>query len=158
MKSKFLSTVFLMSLFLITKSQGNLQFNQVINIINGTSYTVPSGKVLKIESINFNSPTTSVAYSSCMINCPSCGASSGVTCYYSGKNYLVIDNNIYSANTPNGFVYINSGGSCSVCPSTQSVGVSAISFNLPIWLRDGKIVNVQAAGIFISAIEFNIIP
>jgi hypothetical protein len=155
MKNLFLF-IALNTLPLLCTAQGNLQFNQVVNLSNSSNYTVPTGKVLKIESINFNNPTTSVPYSSCIINCPSCGPSSGVTCYYSGINYLTIDNNVFFA--PNGQLYITSGGLCSVCPSTQTVSLSSNTFNLPIWLNSGKNVSIQASGIFISAIEFNIIP
>ena len=47
--------LFLFSICLIglgVKAQGSLQFNQVVVINNGISYTVPSGKVFKIESLN----------------------------------------------------------------------------------------------------------
>jgi hypothetical protein len=138
------------------KSQGNLQFNQVLNITNGTSYTVPSGKVLKIESINFNNPSLITNYASCYVNCPGCGSSSGVSCSYQGVNYLVIGDNIFSGG--GGGIYVGSGGSCSVCPPTKSETLSAQTFNLPIWLGAGKNVSVLASGIFISAIEFNLVP
>jgi hypothetical protein len=43
-------------------AQGNLQFNQVLLLNNGTSYTVPSGKVWKLESAVYN--TYSITYGS----------------------------------------------------------------------------------------------
>ena len=158
MKRKILFSSLCVLFALSLKAQGNLQFNQVLNIENGMNYTVPTGKVLKIESINYVNPSAIVNYSSCTINCPGCGASSGVTCYYTSINYLRIGNNIYSASTAPGGVYINSGGACSVCPATQTLSVSPTNLILPIWLGSGKNVNVLASGIFISAIEFNIVP
>ena len=38
-------------------AQNNFQFSRVWNFGAGTNYTVPTGKVLKIESVNFNAPT-----------------------------------------------------------------------------------------------------
>ena len=37
------------------RAQGNLQFNQVLLLNNGTTYTVPVGKVWKLEGAVFNS-------------------------------------------------------------------------------------------------------
>ena len=36
-------------------AQGNLQFNQVLLLNNGTTYSVPAGKVWKLEGVVFNS-------------------------------------------------------------------------------------------------------
>ena len=137
-------------------SQGNLQFNQVLNLENGVNYIVPVGKVLRIESINYLNPSIIVNYSNCEVNCPGCGSSSGVTCSYSSINYLRIGNAILSL-TPL-TVYITSGGACSVCPSTQTLSVTPSNFTLPIWLNAGKQVDVLASGIYITAVEFNIVP
>lgn len=150
----FLLIYFSMNLFF---SQGNLQFNQVLNLENGMTYTVPIGKALRIESINYLNPSTIVSYSPpCIINCPGCGASSGVTCSYASINYLRIGSAVLTLSPPG--LYINSGGSCTVCPATQSLAVNPSSFVLPIWLNSGKQVEVLANGIYITAIEFNVIP
>ncbi len=37
------------------RAQGNLQFNQVLLLNNGTTYTVPAGKVWKLEGAVYNS-------------------------------------------------------------------------------------------------------
>lgn len=52
--------VFILSIFLCcwVKAQGNLQFNQVLNLSfsnNNTPYTVPAGKVWKIENVSLSS-------------------------------------------------------------------------------------------------------
>jgi hypothetical protein len=48
------------------KAQGNLQFNQVINMVftgaNTTPVTVPAGKVWKIENCMLNTPSNNYAY------------------------------------------------------------------------------------------------
>jgi hypothetical protein len=48
------------------KAQGNLQFNQVINMpftgTNTTPVSVPAGKVWKIESCMLNTPSNNYAY------------------------------------------------------------------------------------------------
>jgi hypothetical protein len=62
--------VFLILFFLVTLdsaiAQGNLQFNQVINMAftgaNTTPVTVPAGKVWKIESCMLNTPSNNYAY------------------------------------------------------------------------------------------------
>jgi hypothetical protein len=137
--------------FMQMKSQGNLQFNQVLNITDGTSYTVPSGKVLKIESINFNNPSVTYSYASCNIN-----SNNSVSCAYSGVFYLIIGDNIFGGVQP--VILVGSANTCSACPPTTTGGISATTFNLPIWLNAGKNLSVLANGIFISAIEFNIVP
>jgi hypothetical protein len=59
----FIGFFFLMGTF---KAQGNLQFNQVINMsftaANTTPVTVPAGKVWKIESCMLNTASNSYAY------------------------------------------------------------------------------------------------
>jgi hypothetical protein len=47
---KNLLLFFLTLISSILFSQGNLQFNQVLTLNNGVSYTVPQGKVWKVES------------------------------------------------------------------------------------------------------------
>ena len=80
MRSILYLVIFFISLQL--NAQGNLQFNQVISetfsISGGTynstynftnSYTVPSGKVWKIESVTFRSNSVSTTYHpSCFIS------------------------------------------------------------------------------------------
>lgn len=52
--------------FGVLKAQGNLQFNQVINMAftgaNTTPVTVPAGKVWKIENCMLNTPSNNYAY------------------------------------------------------------------------------------------------
>jgi hypothetical protein len=156
MKTKVSFTIcILLALTALSFAQGNLQFNQVLNLSNGNNYVVPSGKVLKIESINYNSPKVERNFSSCSIACPGCGASSGVGCFYFGVDYLKIADNTFTSN--GGGISIGSGGSCSVCPPTMIVDLTIPAFNLPIWVGEGKVVSILASGVFISAIEFNVI-
>ena len=60
--------LFVVILFLLESfnAQGNLQFNQVINMAftgaNTTPVTVPAGKVWKIESCMLNTPSNNYAY------------------------------------------------------------------------------------------------
>ncbi len=138
---------------LTVKAQGNLQFNQVLNMSNGTNYTVPEGKVLKIESINFNSAAIVSDYLSCNVN----GNATGVTCYYQSLNYLVLGGNVFNVGTSSIYYGVN-GASCGYCPATRTQSVPSETFNFPIWLSSGQSVNVLASGIFVSAIEFNIVP
>jgi hypothetical protein len=154
---KTIFTTFLIITSLSVFSQGNLQFNRVYNFTQGTNYTVPAGKVLKIESVNFNAPTLTLTYASCYVNCPGCGSSSGVTCSYNAPSVFTIDQNTFYSTADN-ILYINSGGSCNVCPPTRQVSFnsSIVSLTMPIWLGEGKNLTINGNGVFISALEFNI--
>ena len=138
------------------KGQGNLQFNRVVNFSNGSNYTVPANKVIKIESVNQNNAVISSTYSgSCYVNCPGCGAGSGVTCYYNGLEYFKIGSISYSGG--GGELYVGSGGSCTVCPTIKTNAVTLPSFNFPIWVGEGETIKVLLSGVQISCLEFNII-
>ena len=156
-KTLILFTILQFSLLVKVKAQGNLQFNQVINLSSNSSYTVPSGKALKIESINQVSSGYGVPYAgNCMINCPSCGGSSGVTCYYNSFVYLTIGSVQFT--NPGDFTYVNSGGSCSVCPAFKYFNTTVPTLQLPIWLKAGETVSINMWGVHLSALEFNIVP
>jgi hypothetical protein len=106
----------------VSSSQGNLQFNQVLTYTSqipksgfGSTYTVPNGKVWKIESISADGPAKM------SIN------GNGVPFYF-------------NATTPSRGVF-------------------------PFWLKSGDNIylydfggGVGSYGVFISIIEFNIIP
>jgi len=58
MKLPILAFVLLFILHTTAKAQGNLQFNQVLNLSftsNGTNFSVPVGKVWKIEEVAMSS-------------------------------------------------------------------------------------------------------
>jgi hypothetical protein len=152
----------IISLFLIPNSfaQGNLQFNRVITIISGQNYTVPEGKVLKIESINMSNSTVCVPRSSqATMNCQSQSGTWYSVTYgiYNAITYMTIANMNFTTPSYNG----NTNG-CNgiVNTSCWNWNFGALSFNTPIWLEDGKQVNVHSgvSSIIISAIEFNVIP
>ena len=144
---KLLFVAFLATAAFGIKAQGNLQFNQVLNFSYGSSYSTPQGKVLKIESINFNSPVIISPLTNCITG-------SQTQCIYQSLNYLVLGDIIFSSNT----IYSYTNGGCINCPQTNSTSTTSSTFNLPIWLPAGKTVSVLAEGIHISAIEFNIVP
>ena len=147
---------------LASYAQGNLQFNRIVNFKSGNNYTVPTGKVLKIVSIN--------ALSSIKVNLPltSCtntydGISPMTDCNYNYSNfpYLIISNQNYTISY--GYNHrMNYHNQCSSCPPLAQTTVSSVNFNnlkLPIWLSSGEEVSVaQIDGLLISAIEFNIVP
>lgn len=142
-------------------SQGNLQFNQVLTFESGDNYLVPTGKVLKIESINITSTSICIPRSSTVSrNCVmdggnSSGAIGGI---YNGINYLTIGN--FNFNTPS--FSGNGGYYCSGWqnPECWQYNFTSLNFNTPIWLESGKKVSINSSftSILISAIEFNIIP
>ena len=160
---------------------GNLQFNRVLNFTSGANYTVPQGKVLKIESLSTSILTT---FRIGKVGCDTFNL--GGPCFYSlGYGYeapLQIGSlKLHSAQST--FVNINSNGhlgyslgsqytnGCNNCPNHLDyvLSISSHSFTMPIWLSEGelvKIINYQSAlpalspysGIHISAIEFNVVP
>ena len=143
-------------------SQGNLQFNQVITFTPGSNYTVPTGKVLKIESVNISSssvciPRTSSQTQLCQ---PAYSAPSNVTFgIYDGITFLTLNNINYG--TPAFSGYVGGAYQCNWSnPDCWNYTFSNMSFNCPIWLEAGKRVYIHSgvASILISAIEFNIIP
>jgi hypothetical protein len=148
--NKYIIFFFLLAISYTAKSQGNLQFNQVINLIPGANYTVPTGKVLKIESI-----TTSSESSICLplssTSTGSCGGYSNQSIsQYSAVSYLSIGNISYGV----------SGTSACGTSSCKSVPLVSPTLNLPIWLNESKTISIytNVSQLLLTAIEFNVLP
>jgi len=156
---KKLLSIFLLFIALQSMAQGNLQFNQVINIKNGDTYTVPAGKVLKITSV---SQSSNSKFELPLLRCE----------YSSGYPYCIYDLNIiigtignltfkpaYSTYSYNGTVTTNIA-QCNLCPTTYDFyNGNTIGVATPFWLKSGQIITINSgSGILISAIEFNIVP
>jgi hypothetical protein len=159
---KKIITIAMLLFSMASYAQGNLQFNRIVNFKSGNNYTVPTGKVLKIVSIN--------ALSSIIVKLPltSCtngydGISPMTDCSYNyfGFTYMKISNQNYTLTYNSNHVIYNHN-QCSSCPPLVQTTVSSVNFNnlkLPIWLSSGEEVSVaQIEGLLISAIEFNIVP
>ena len=138
------------------KAQGNLQFNQVINLTAGSNYTVPPGKVLKIESISMSSgticiPRTSTTSIGCFGGNGGYNLTAGI---YNSVNFMQIGDLVFT-----------SGGATGSCanpnPDCWTIGTSDLSSVLktPMWLKEGKSVFIYQGSIpiLISAIEFNVV-
>jgi len=112
-------------------AQGNLQFNQVIRVVE-VLQTVPAGKVWKVESyleselINSNSSSSSCTSST--IHRP-----------------LIINN---------GFYYFVGDVAWGSTNSLQMMNHN----KFPIWLKSGDQIRTTCSSDFASVIEFNIIP
>lgn len=153
-------TLLLCLISLSAVAQGNLQFNQIINLKSGDTYQVPSNKVLKIESITIQTNSLCMPRTSSQNN--NCGSTDSEGTY-AGFTYMTIGDLDYSVPTKRGRDLFSSG--CSALASTNPScfpinNIDLGSFNTPIWLRDGKQVSINAVSIsvLISAIEFNIVP
>jgi hypothetical protein len=139
-------------------SQGNLQFNQVLTFEPGESYTVPAGKVLKIESVSMNGNVVTVPMTSTQnIGCSGPYGNYTLTVgIYAPVTYLMIGN--ISFFTP------NIVGTCAwllnPSPSTTTSTITSPVINCPLWLEAGKTVTIYSGSfqMIISAIEFNITP
>lgn len=141
-----------MLLFIESLAQSTLNYSKAVVFKSGDNYTVPSGFVLKIESMNSISPNSTHKYSSCMVNCgsPSCG----VQCFYRDTVVFQLGSFNYSINSPQ--VNYTTGGACSVCKTSNTIAVTIPSLNFPIWLPAGEKVIVSAKGVYISALLFEI--
>jgi len=130
MKKLLVSFIFVLGTFL-TFSQGNLQFNQVLKIID-VDQTVPIGKVWKVESyhqqtvgISTNMPTTG------------CGDLARPRPYF-------VDNTMYH--------HLNGIG------NGNSSYASAATNEFPLWLKESQTLRTSCPGDFLSVLEFNIVP
>jgi hypothetical protein len=154
MMMKRIKTGLLLMLLLLgmkTSAQGNLQFNQVINLnlsgvintglignllIQTLNVTVPANKVWKIEGA-----TTRINSSS---SSPIFGLSTA------NKSYIFLDNNLI------GFI-------------NQGTSVLVTSVSMPFWISSGShtvqlVADISSSGSLqqiygmISALEFNVLP
>ena len=145
-------------------NSSNLQFNQVINLTTGSNYTVPTGKVLKIESVSMTNGTICIPRTaSVQISCLRNGMySTGVYGIYDSVNFIQIGDLLFKSGGANGYYY-NNGGDCAYYqnPDCWSINVLDISstINTPLWLNAGKNISVYQGNIsiLISAIEYNIL-
>ena len=158
MKKLAVFSFFLVSFF--GNTQGNLQFNKVLTLGPGDTYTVPQGKVLKIESINFSITTLCIPKTREVTKTCYLGNRYGDVYYgvYTGVDFLTIANQKFRSPDFD-------GNSTSLCDAVYNEACKlydfgSLKFNLPIWLDSGKNVQVHSGvtSILISAIEFNIVP
>jgi hypothetical protein len=114
MKILILSIFLLSSSFLF--SQGNLQFNQVLNIeftgASTTSYTVPAGKIWKLE----NCVLTSVNFYACMV--------------YNGTTYYLRQHNTSSSSWDNFPFWFGSGKTITFGGGCSAGMISILEFNV----------------------------
>jgi hypothetical protein len=152
---------FLVLTTIAAKAQGNLQFNQVINLTAGNNYIVPQGKVLKIESISMSSgsiciPRTSTGQGWCLTSQGNVLYTFGI---YNSISFMQIGDLVFNSGGATGQVT----GNCPPNPNPDcwTIPISDLSpiFKTPIWLREGKSIQIYQGDvpILISAIEFNVI-
>ncbi len=159
-KMKKLLTILLLLFALQTFAQGNLQFNQVINIKNGDTYTVPAGKVLKITAVSSGSNNV---ISMPLLRCDLLGGQN--YCAYDLKatigniGNLNFNLNYNQSNYPSGVLYSGPSSQCQ-CPSSyEYTNGNTINIPVPFWLKSGQNISINPGnGLLISAIEFNIVP
>ena len=113
-KAVLLSLFFLF--FSSIYSQGNLQFNQVLNLeFTGssiTSYTVPAGKIWKLENVVL----TSINFYACMV--------------YNGTTYYLRQHNTSSSSWDNFPFWIGSGKTVTFGGGCSPGMISIIEFNV----------------------------
>ena len=160
---------------------GNLQFNRVLNFTSGANYTVPQGKVLKIENVLFDgSASINLNYSFCDSIFQS--GTYLTYCRYAFPNNYSAPIEIgtlkltgIGGNFDQGYhTTVNSNYSfftCNYCAPNELLNVSfqaSDNITCPIWLGEGEVLKILPStivypssgrrGFHISAIEFNIVP
>ncbi len=130
MKKVLLFFVFV-SISVIAKTQGNLQFNQVKLV--STLETVPAGKVWKVESAHYN----------------------GGAIYGLSKSSI---HPLSSLTTFGLMAYLINGSTIHIFGG--AFGSSSTNFvsPFPFWLSAGTTLEVSNNMQYLSVIEFNIIP
>ena len=117
MKKFILFTLLQLFIFIYVRAQGNLQFNQVLNYeftLNGNSFTVPAGKVWKLENVMLNS----INNYACMV--------------YNGTTYYLRQHNTSSSAWDNFPFWLTEGKTVSFgsnCSGASGI-VSIIEFNI----------------------------
>jgi hypothetical protein len=114
-----MKALFIFLFFLISSNffaQGNLQFNQVLNIeftgTSTTSYTVPAGKIWKLENCLLPSTNTYA----CMV--------------YNGTTYILRQHNTSSSSWDNFPFWIGSGKTITFGGGCSAGMISIIEFNV----------------------------
>ena len=143
-------------------AQGNLQFNQVLDLTNGANYTVPSGKVFKVESVNANGASVDASLidtTLLLAYTDGVGPHTSFRASYSKTQFICIGVNCFG--TASLTTFYDCFGSTIFCgPSTLRISdISSANIQSPIWLKAGQQITIlSGSGILVSGIEFNIIP
>jgi hypothetical protein len=103
----------------IVLGQSNLEFESVLNISNGDTYTVPVGKVVKLTSVNFTVSNYNIPLTGCYTTQSNTGCGGPCNyyhCQYSAAGYIVIGSLVFNSTSAE-----TSGlGGCSSCPPLSS--------------------------------------
>lgn len=153
-------------------AQGNLQFNQALIIAGSTPQTVPDGKVWKITSVY----GTEFVLNQCVSNAPannwlglrcisqlqgSEGGRSAMVSYFTTQ-LLVNGTRVVSELTGLGTQTLWDNATCASSSWTnQNLACANRTTNpnmLPMWLPENTTVATNAATVFASVLEFNVVP
>lgn len=156
--------VFIIAIISLTKvninyAQSNLQFENILNISNGDTYTVPTGKVVKLTSLNSTVPNYNLPLTGCYTTQSSTGCGGPCNfyhCQYSANGYITIGSLAFNSTSAE-----TSGlGGCNSCPPVSSnLSLPTPSISFPIWLNAGKSISVaNGSGVLITGIVFNLVP
>jgi len=164
MRNCLILILFSLILSLPAFSQGTLQFNQAM-IITNQSQTVPAGKVWKVTSVYGNDRICIPCLQNEHLNTTNCP---GRFVDYTGASFQVNSVRIFSERKwfPDqvNFETIYSDASCTTQLTTSSAlgwGLFNIAANpnlFPMWLPAGTTVQTDTPNIFLSILEFNILP
>ena len=136
------------------KSQGTLEFNQV-KIITNTVETVPSGKVWKITAMS------GTVYGECVPH-----PEGNTSIWYkatAASGFLLNGNKVYSmlkypssGQRYNSNTCVTTGFCCDGNLTTNNQATDPLV--LPMWLPAGTTLGSIASSVFLSVIEFNVVP
>ena len=140
----------------------SLTYNQTIVLDQSVGLdTVPQNKTWKIVNA-VNAPGQITVSGAASGNCGS--SCNGGSCSVSSCSYLgyLFSLNGVGLNPANGCYNCGNTSSCTVvgnCPASFTYTTSVVvNFPCPFWLKSGNTIQVNAANLFFSIIEFNIVP
>jgi hypothetical protein len=123
-----------------TKAQGTLQFNRVI-LVDNNLQTVPVSKVWKVESVM--SVNTLI---------PAAGTTDNT--YYTITKIIEVNTNQVVISRASRYTENSSRYNSE---STTDIGIGQVT-ELPLWLPQGTTLKTGTNALYISVIEFNIVP
>lgn len=145
------------------QAQGTLEFNQVM-IVNNSPQTVPAGKVWKITSVyGFNPYFCQNLNSTCYYGAGN-SVSMAVSSFKINGNTVLSEctiNRIYASTncTSSNTVWSNAESSCGAILGAFGYANKSANPNLlPIWIPAGTVLQSDGTQVFLSVVEFNVIP
>jgi hypothetical protein len=153
---KFIVTIFSALICSVVISQGTLQFNQA-KLVTNSLETVPVGKVWKITALSGALYNTHCVGRPDMLPTIIQWVKAAVASGFEVNGSLVYSTLKYSNSTER-WSNNTCTSSLACCTDYSPFTQNTDPLLLPMWLPAGTTLKTIGAGVFVSVIEFNIIP